>query len=115
MKVEHMHEGVRYTLSNENLKVKDKVYPIAWGRCLDDGSWILHKLDFNECCSGFPDDPHTILDLNYSKSKPEQVRTDFGYSPIECYYKIIKAEIQIKENGKRFSRSVWTEILLATK
>lgn len=92
MKIEHVFNKIRYTLTNENLNVGDKVYPIAQGRCLDDGGWILHGLDFRDFMSGFPNEPHTIEDLNYSKSKPYQVRTDKGFSPIESYYKIIKKE-----------------------
>lgn len=112
MKVEKVHNGIRYTLSNENLAVNDKVYPIANGRCLDDGEWILHGFDFRDFCSGFPDEPHTILDLNYSKYKPEQVRTDMGYSPIECYYKIIKMEKQVEYMTGIFKSYKWVEILI---
>jgi hypothetical protein len=54
MKIEHITKGIRYTLSNENLEVGDKVYPIAQGRCLDDGSWILHDITFKKYMTGFP-------------------------------------------------------------
>lgn len=94
MEIEHYHNHLRYRLSNDNLKVGDKVYPIANGRCLDGGGWILHDFDFS---SGFPDEPHTILDLNHSDYKPYQIRTDHGYGPIEIYYKILKVEKKIVE------------------
>lgn len=100
MKVEKYLDGIRYTLSNENLAVGDKVYPIASGRCTDAGEWILHKIEFESTyveglnTSGFPDEPHTILDLHHSDYKPYEVHTDHGFSPIECYYKIIKREKQ---------------------
>jgi hypothetical protein len=97
MVIEHYHNKLRYTLSNDNLKVGDLVYPIAEGRCLDDGGWILHNFDFRDFCSGFPDEPHTILNLNYSTYKPEEVRTSHGFGPIEMYYKIIKVEERIVE------------------
>jgi hypothetical protein len=103
MKVEKVYKGIRYTLSNENLKNGDKVYPIARGRCLEDGGWILHDFDFSKSLSGFPDEPHTIIKTDYSDYKPYEVRTDMGYSPIECYYKIIKKE-EHDENNK------WVEI-----
>lgn len=45
----------------------------------------------------FPNRPHVIIELNNSEYKPYEVRTDHGYSPIECYYKIIKKEKRIKE------------------
>lgn len=110
MKVEKVHNNIRYTLSNDDLKVGDKVYPIADGRCLDDGDWILHGFTFKDYCTGFPDEPHQILDLNHSDYKPYQVRTDFGYSPIECYYKIIKKEKQVKEIKLGFANYKWIEI-----
>jgi hypothetical protein len=102
MKVEKVYNGIRYTLSNENLAVNDKVYPIAWGRCLDDDDWIFHELNYNYACSGFPYEPHTILDLNYSTSKPERIRTNMGYGPPEIYYKIIKMEKQ-----EEYKRGIW--------
>jgi hypothetical protein len=111
MKIERVHDRIRYTLSNKNLKVGDKVYPIAKGRCLDDGGWILHELDFS--ISGFPNKPHIIKDLNYDngrQGKPYQVKTDKGYSSIESYFKIIKKkEKRIKES--MFGGSYeWTKI-----
>jgi hypothetical protein len=110
MNIEKVYNGIRYTLSNDNLETGDKVYSIGNGRCLDDGGWILHNLDFRDFTSGFPDEPHTIKNLNYSDYKPSQVQTDFGYSPIECYYKIIKKEHQIKEDTKIFASYKWVEI-----
>jgi len=114
MKVEKIYNNIRYTLSNENLKEGDEVYPIANGRCLDNGEWILHDLDFRDFMSGFPDEPHIILDLNYDngrQGKAYQVKTDKGYSPIECYYKIIKMEEQIVVKKNMFGNSYeWVEI-----
>jgi hypothetical protein len=111
MNVEKVHNGIRYTLSNDDLKVGDKVFPIAWGRCLDDGGWILHDIDFRELTSGFPDEPHEILDLKHSDYKPYEVRTDHGYSPSECYYKIIKKEKQVKDTTRMFASYKWEEII----
>lgn len=114
MKIETVHEKIRYTLSNENLKVGDEVYPIARGRCLDDGGWILHELDFRDFMSGFPNEPHIIKDLNYDngrQGKAYQVKTDKGYSPIECYFKITKMEEKIKVRENMFGGSYeWVEI-----
>lgn len=113
MKIEKVHNKIRYTLSNENLKVNDEVYPIARGRCLDDGGWILHELDFRDFISGL-NEPHIIKDLNYDngrQGKAYQVRTDKGYSPIERYFKIIKMEEQIKVRESMFGGSYeWIEI-----
>jgi uncharacterized protein (DUF2249 family) len=120
MIIEHYHNKLRYTLSNDNLEVGDEVYPIANGRCLDDDGWILHNFDFRDFMCGFPDEPHIIKDLNYDngrQGKPYQVRTDHGHSPIECYYKIIKIEERIVEyhdfgpNGLKLTkRDEWVEI-----
>jgi hypothetical protein len=95
MEIEQTHNKIRYTLSNENLKVTDEVFPIGRGRIKDDGTFILRELDYRDFMCGFPDNPHTILDLRHSDYKPYEIRTDHGYSPIECYYKIIKKEKKI--------------------
>lgn len=115
MKVEKVLNGIRYTLSNEGLTVGDKVYPIARGRCLDNGGWILHDFDFRDFMSGFPDEPHIILDLKHSKDyKPYEVRTNMGYSPVESYYKIVKKEKQeITEKPIKdliFKETKWVEL-----
>ena len=111
MKIEKVHKSIRYTLSNDDLKTGDKVFPIAGGRCLDDGGWILHDFDFSDYCSGFPDEPHIILDLKHSTDyKPYEVRTNCGYSPAECYYKIIKMEKQIVQSEYMFGKIMeWVE------
>ena len=62
--------------------------------------------------TGFPDEPHTIINLNYSENKHEQVRTDHGFGPIESYYKIIKIEKQIEIISLPFSRLEWVEAYL---
>lgn len=115
MKIEKMYNGMRYTLSNEDLRKGDKCYPIAHGRCLADkdgklnGEWILHDFDFREFMSGFPNEPHVIKNLKYSDYKPYEIQTDHGYGPIEAYYKIIKIEKQIEEGTKPFISHKWIE------
>lgn len=111
MKVEKVHDHIRYTLSNENLQKGDKVYPIASGRCLDDGGWILHSITFDDAMTGFPDEPHTIEDMKYSDTKAYEIRTDYGYGPIEKYYKIIKREKHVKESDAMFALWNWIEII----
>jgi len=105
MKIETVHDGIRYTLTNDNLRVGDKVFPIGNGRCLDDGGWILQDLDYSEFMCGFPTEPHTIKNLNYDngrQGKAYQVQTDHGFGPIESYYKILKMEKQIKVKESMF-------------
>lgn len=109
MKIEHYHNGIRYTLSNENLEEGNPVFPIASGRVLDDGSWILHEFKFENYCTGFPDEPHIIKNLHYSDSKPEEVLTNMGYGPVETYYKIIKKEVKVKNPDGKFPYHIWQE------
>lgn len=112
MKVERVHEGVRYTLSNEGLKTNDKVFPIAFGRCFGAADWILHGFDFSEHFSGFPNEPHTIIDLEYNKNyKPYEVKTNNGFGPIEIYYKITKMEQRVVEDESAlFKTYKWIEM-----
>lgn len=114
MEIEKVYDGIRYTLSNEDLKTNDKVYPIASGRCINKDEWILHSISFDPAFTGFPEEPHIILELNYSKLKYEEVRTNYGYSPKNCYYKIIKAEKKIICNEDAlFKNYKWVEVPLS--
>lgn len=110
MEIEKVFEGIRYTLSNDNLRKGDKVFPIARGRIVNDKKFILGELDYREIISGFPNEPHTIINLKHSDYKPYQVQTDHGYSPIESYYKIIKKEKQVKKGDYMFAGWEWIEI-----
>jgi hypothetical protein len=92
MILEKCHKGIRYTLGNDGLKDGDHVYPIANGRCIDGGGWVLHDIDWTR----FTDDqPHVIENINHSDYKPYEVRTGNGYGPKEIYYKVIKREHQV--------------------
>lgn len=79
--------------SNEDLKVGDLVFPIGNGKILENGRWKFNHYDFSEVMSGYPDEPHKIVDLSHSTYKPYEVRTSHGYGPIEMYYKIIEKEV----------------------
>jgi hypothetical protein len=111
MKIETHYKAKRYTLSNDNLKNGDLVFPIAKGRCLGGDEWILNEISFNKNYSDFPDNPHTILNTKNDTYKPYEVKTNFGYGPREIYYKIIKIEEQtIKSTSIFGSQFEWTEI-----
>lgn len=110
MKVEKVLNGIRYTLSNENLEVGDEVFPIANGRCLGGNDWIFHNITYNEYSTGFPDNPHVIQNLHYSDSKPYEVSTNHGYSPRECYFKIIKKERHVAHKGSFMTTHTWVTL-----
>lgn len=88
MQTTRNHKGNQYLFSNENLKNGDLVFPISNGRVSGD-TYEHEYYDFKDYMSGFPNEPHTILDINHSNYKPYQIRTSHGYGPIETYYKII--------------------------
>jgi hypothetical protein len=90
MITKYIYEGTEYTLSNENLVVGDMVFPISRGRTIDNVH-VHEEFDFRDFMSGFPDDPHTIKNMDYSKgqNKTYEVHTSHGWSPKECYFKII--------------------------
>ena len=110
MKVETIYNDIRYVLSNDNLKVGDKVYCIGRGRVVNNNELIFHEFDFRNFISGFPDDPDIIENLNYSEYKPYEVKTDKGWSPKESYFKIIKKEKQIELNRGKFKSYKWVEM-----
>ena len=90
---EHEFNRKKYTMSNDFLTEGDQVFPISNGKISSDGEGYLHEyFDFRYAMSGFPDEPHTILDLHHSRSKSHQVQTTHGYGPEDRYFKIIKVE-----------------------
>jgi hypothetical protein len=101
MKIETVHEEVRYLLSNENHKQGELVYPIGWGRQTENDGWVLHKINWKETFSDFPDSPHTVKSIEKHK-KEVTVHTNFGYSFHDSYYKIIKVERQVKVSESIF-------------
>lgn len=104
MVVEKVSNGYRFTLSNENLCVGDKVFHIASGRVVNKDLWILHKIEYDE---SFPRDPHIITNLEHSKTeKSHQISTNHGYGPIESYFKIVKKEAVVQGATGR----AWAEV-----
>lgn len=92
MQTTYKLNGKIYTLSNEGLVEGDKVWPISFGRT-ENGVYYHEEFQFprpewNE----FPDEPHTIEDLHHSEFKPYEIRTDYGFGPVEKYFKIISVE-----------------------
>jgi len=84
----HKHEGRIYVLSNEGIEVGDEVFPISQGRLVND-EYQHREFDFRWFMSGFPSDPHKMLDLEHSDYRPFQCRTDHGFGPIEKYFRIV--------------------------
>lgn len=110
MKIETVFNHIRYTLSNDDLKVGDEVFPIASGRKLDNNDWVLHYLEFEKYHftnseTDFPNNPHIIKSIT-----KENITTNNGYSHPQVYYKIIKKEKQIEKNNGLFKSYEWVEI-----
>lgn len=78
-------------LTNEGLAVGDKVFPLTSGWTNGRKYYVL-RVTTDLTSSGWPSDPHTILDLNHGGSKSHEVRTDKGYGPRECYFKLMARE-----------------------
>ena len=78
--------GQFHLLTNTELQSGDRVFPMTHG--WNDGVfYYVVGLNRPEI-SGFPNDPHIILDLQYSESKSYEVKTDRGYGPRESYFKL---------------------------
>lgn len=102
MKVEHYIDGCRFILSNENLQIGDKVFPLIGGRFVD-GEMFFHSIDFPEDFS----EPHTITSIS-----KEYIYTSHGYSHPPRYFKIIKVEQQIKDDSGWFVKWYWEDVPL---
>lgn len=77
-----------YLLTNKDLKVGDKVFPMTHGYT-QGKTYYVFEVDTSLACSGWPSEPHTILDLHHSDDKGYEIRTDKGYGPREKYFKLI--------------------------
>jgi hypothetical protein len=90
MNIAIFNKGMKPSLlTNENLQVGDKVFPLTHG--YNNGAkYFVVEIDTSKHCSGWPDEPHTILQLEYSKTKAYEIRTDHGYGPRESYFKLIE-------------------------
>lgn len=95
MKLRMTIGDVDYYLSNENLEIGDKVFPLVSG-IIEDGEYfviqILNPITDNFMHGLRTNEPHTIESLSHSKSKSYEVRTDRGFGPMESYFKIVKTK-----------------------
>src|SRR6478735_1247011 len=82
-------------LCTRDVQVGDKVFPFIGGHM--DNVLIspfhpkVHWDTRNFMC-GWPDEPHTILDLNHPKTEgnhSHKIRTDYGYGSIGRYIKVL--------------------------
>lgn len=102
-----------YVFSNEGITVGDETFTITDNRLVD-GECTLTGLrlrsgmrsDEKEYYTGFPNDPHIILDLEHSTDRSHQVRTNHGYGPVESYFKVVRVmkrepvkPLILKKNG----------------
>jgi hypothetical protein len=105
MNIEKNINGLRYKLSNENLKVGDHVWPIVDGR-LTENDFYLHNLNWN----AFElEDPHIILNLNYSSGAYE-IQTNKGFGHKHKYFKIIEVEKQVARSIGKLITYDWEKI-----
>ena len=86
---EYAYGGAIYVFTNDGLVAGDEVHPISRGMCKGD-KFEHHYFDLRDFMCGFPDDPHTIIDLHHSDYKPYQCRTSHGFGPIEKYFKVVE-------------------------
>lgn len=90
-------DGGFYTFTNENLKVGDEVFPLVNGWS-HNGEWYLTDVVIHHDTSafhalaltGWPDEYHLIVQIVKSKNEPLRIYTNRGYSPAECYFKLIE-------------------------
>lgn len=86
---------VKLFLCSRDVQVGDKVFPFIRGHMDDVIVSPFHPKvywDTRDFISGYPDEPHTVLDLNHTKNECNdayKIRTDMGYGSIGRYIKII--------------------------
>ena len=94
--------GECHTFTNEGLKVGDKVFPLVSGWS-HKGEWYLMYLEFHGdassvfACTGWRSnehkrEPHTIISFDHPDGEPARIVTDRGYSPAQCYFKLIEGK-----------------------
>ena len=87
--------GVFHLLSNKNLKIGDKVFPLTTGYTHHGKYYVLDTCNYHNnsysllACTGWPDQPHTIISLFQEDGLP-RIQTDKGEGPAACYFKEIK-------------------------
>jgi hypothetical protein len=91
MKLSLMYNGEPRFFTNEGVCSGDKTYPLVWTRLHnDDEVYVTGIVELTDThMHGYPDDPHIILDTNYSScgDKMYAFRTDKGFGPREQYFK----------------------------
>ncbi len=92
MDTTHTYQGISYVLTNEGIVNGDKVFPISEGTVKSDGTYEHNSFDYRGFMSGFPYEPHVMIDVKHSDYKPYQSRTSHGFGPIEKYFKIKSKE-----------------------
>jgi len=88
MKLVIYSEERKYLLSNKNIDLGDRVYPMTNGQIINEDYYVNEVLH-EDNRTGFPDDPHIIKDLDYSGDKRYEVITNKGYGPREKFFRIV--------------------------
>ena len=92
MRIEHVINGFKYTLSNTDLKVGNEVYPIGVGKILNDGSWLCTEFDFSMKYSGFPELSQIVKKFEKLPNQPKYVITNHSKYVREACFKIMQVE-----------------------
>jgi len=96
--------GGHHKLTNEGIRVGDQVFPCISGYQIDDRFYImqidttrhLHNPETMLACTGWPSEPHTVVEFYNDDRGLRHIRTDKGHSPAEVYFKVIKEEGETK-------------------
>ena len=81
-------------LTNTGLNLGDHVFPMVHGIHKNGKFYVAELPDYDEddftllALTGWPSEPHTIEEF-YQHDGIPYIRTDHGYSPAECYFKLI--------------------------
>ena len=93
--------GVYPKLTNEGIRVGDEVFPCISGYQMDGQFYVMdinttrhwNTPEMMLACTGWPSEPHTVVEFYNDESGLRYIRTDKGYSPAEVYFKVIKQEV----------------------
>jgi hypothetical protein len=90
MKLALRYKNKIQLFSNENIKVDDLVYPLVWSHVVGNDVYVTSILSLeaeDAGMTGWPDNPHKIINLNHTDYMPYKIHTDHGGGPEGHYFK----------------------------